>query len=294
MLHLSRWGPRSLTLALLALAAGCGGSAADIVTADQPVEQPRSFDHSAYETLLADYVDERGMVDYAALKQHQSAALRPYLRRLARTDPANLDADERLAFWINAYNALAIKLIADNYPVESIRDIKPSGLPFIPKVNSPFKLDVGVVGGQTRTLDEIEHDVIRAHFVGTAEYDEPRIHVALVCAAMSCPELRQEAYTGVRLGEQLADQSRIFLQTESKNRIPAGPDRVRLSKIFDWYGSDFIDEDESKQEAVMAFAADYFERDVADKLRRGAYDVDYLDYDWSLNEQAGGRMARGE
>jgi hypothetical protein len=276
-------------LILLVMAAvatvGCSGSAADIVTAERPVVQPRSADHSTYDALLDAYVNEKGMVDYARLKNNQRAALRPYLRRLARTDPARLSADERLAFWLNAYNALALKLIVENTPVESIRDIKPSGLPFIPKVNSPFKLDVGVVAGQTRTLDEIEHEIIRPRFVQTDSLDEPRIHFALVCAAMSCPELRQEAYTGASLDAQLADQARTFFRSEEKNRIPAGEGQVRFSKILDWYGGDFIEGGESKAEAVQRFASDYFDGDVTQTLRRGAYDVSYRNYDWSLNEQ---------
>ena len=283
----------TLALALFAAPSGCTRTASNIVSAEEPVEAPQTVDHSAYDTLLAEYVNERGMVNYARLQENQRVALRPYLEMLARTSPENLGEDARLAFWINAYNALALKLIVENYPVESIRDIKPSGLPFIPKVNSPFKLEVSEVAGEKRTLDEIEHDIIRKEFPG-----EPRIHAAVVCAAMSCPELRQEAYTGAALGDQLASQMRMFLHNDDKNQIPAGEGQLRFSKIFDWYGADFAQEGQSKEAAVMDMAAGYFEGETARKLREGAYDVSYLDYDWSLNEQSGsredGRVASGE
>lgn len=291
VLHRFRLG--IVVLALFVTASGCSSSASNAITADQPVEAPPTFDHGPYNALLAEYVNERGMVDYARLQENQETALRPYLRALARTDPSNLSEDARLAFWVNAYNALALKLIVENYPVESIRDVKPSGLPFIPKINSPFKLEVSEVAGKKRTLDEIEHDIIRKEFP-----EEPRIHAAVVCAAMSCPELRQEAYTGARLDDQLDDQMRMFLRDRNKNRIPAGENQIRLSKIFDWYGGDFAQEGTSKQTAVMDMAAGYFEDERARKLRRGTYDVSYLDYDWSLNEQSDdggeGRVASGE
>jgi len=262
--------------------AGCtGGANVQPVRAQQSVAAPDAVDHHAFTELLRTHVDAAGMVDYAGLKAQHDEVLAPYLRQLAETDPANLSRDARLAFWINAYNALTLKLIVDHYPVESIKDITPAGGPSIPKLNAPWYVEVGEVGGRMRTLDEIEHDIIRERF------DEPRIHFALVCAAISCPRLRQEAYTADRLDAQLDDQARTFLHATAKNQIPAGDETIRFSRIFQWFEGDFGDGTGD----VQRFIAPYFTGNVRQKLQRAAYEVDYMDYDWSLNEQAPARTA---
>jgi hypothetical protein len=237
------------------------------------VTAPETFDHGAFTALLQEVVDERGYVDYAALAA-DPASLGAYLRRLAATDPSNLSDDDRLAFWLNVYNAYTLKLIADNYPVGSIRDVV--GGAFIPLVNTPFKVEFVTVGGEVMTLDDVEHGTIRE------EFDEPRIHFALVCAARSCPPLRAEAYVGDRLDAQLDEQARRFLHNPAKNRVPAGEDTIELSKIFSWFKGDFGGTDA----ALQAFLAAYFDGDVRDELARGAYVVDFLRYDWALNDTA--------
>jgi hypothetical protein len=262
--------------------AGCtGGANVQPVRAQQPVTEPTSVDHSAFTELLQAYVDEAGQVDYAALTAQRDSALTPYLQQLAETDPSNLDRDARLAFWINAYNALTLKLIVDHYPVESIKDITPAGGPAIPKLNAPWFVKVGEVGGQMRTLDEIEHEIIRTRF------DAPRIHFALVCAAVSCPRLRREAFTGAELDVQLDDQAHGFLHTRTKNQIPADDGTIRLSRIFKWFEEDFGENTDDLQR----YLAPYFEGAVQAKLQAAAYDVGYLDYDWTLNDQAGSQAA---
>jgi hypothetical protein len=240
-----------------------------------------TLDHGRFDRLLASFVDAEGDVDYARLRARADSVLAPYLRRLARTDPAGLGRDARLAFWINAYNAYTLKLIVEHYPVQTIWAVTPG--PAAPKDNSPFALEVGRVADTMRTLDEIEHEIIRRRF------DEPRIHFALVCAAKSCPRLRREAYTGPRLDAQLADQTRTFLHDDQKNRIPAGPDRIALSRILKWYGGDFGDE-----AALQRFMAPYFEGEVRDRLAAAAYEVTYRPYDWALNDQARARGAAGD
>ncbi|MFB6247569.1 MAG: DUF547 domain-containing protein [Salinibacter sp.] len=245
------------------------GRAAGTLVSQSPGDR-----HAQFSRLLARYVDEQGRVDYARLRQHADTTLTPYLRRLAATNPARLSRDARLAFWINAYNALALKLILDHYPVETIwattaGPAKPS------KKNSPFQMEVGAVADTVRTLDEIEHRIIRERF------DEPRIHFAVVCAAVSCPPLRREAYTGPRLDAQLDDQARTFLHNEQKNRIPAGEDRIALTRILKWYGDDFG----PSTDAVQKYIARYFEGTVRKRLAQADYKVDFLSYDWSLNDQ---------
>lgn len=262
----------ALLLPLVVLLAGCLSKApVRPVEPAEAVSAPDSFDHSAFTIVLRDVVDERGFVDYAALVA-DPGPLNDYLRRLAATDPSSLAADDRLAFWLNTYNAYTLKLIVDNYPVGSIREVV--GGVFVPLVNSPFKVEFATVGGEVMTLDDVEHGTIREEFA------EPRIHFALVCAARSCPQLRTEAYTGDRLDAQLDDQARRFLRNPAKNRVPADEDAIELSKIFSWFKGDFGGNDD----ALQAFVAPYFDGDVRAKLEQGAYSVDFLSYDWSLND----------
>ncbi|PQJ36264.1 DUF547 domain-containing protein [Salinibacter sp. 10B] len=233
-----------------------------------------SIDHGPFTRLLQRFVDEQGNVEYAQLKAESDSVLRPYLRQLATTNPASLGCDARLAFWINAYNAYTLKLIVEHYPVKNIWAVTPG--PAEPKDNSPFALEVGSVADTVRTLDEIEHEIIRERF------DEPRIHFALVCAAASCPRLRREAYTGARLEFQLEDQTRTFFHDDEKNRIPAGNGQIQLSRILKWYGQDFGD----STDALQRFIAPYFDGAVRDTLSRAAYEVTFGSYDWTLNDQS--------
>ncbi len=241
-----------------------------------------SMDHGAFDRVLRRFVDTEGQVDYAGLTARADSVLRPYLTQLATTDPAALARDARLAFWINAYNALTLKLIVDHYPVENIWGITPG--PAEPKDDSPFERAVATVADTVRTLDEIEHDIIRERF------DEPRIHFALVCAAESCPVLRREAYTGPGLDHQLDNQARTFLHDESKNRIPAEEDRIALSRILKWYGEDFGPTTDALQRAI----ASYFDGRLNERLASAGYRVTYLPYDWSLNDQADGPASASE
>ena len=188
---------------------------------------------------------------------------------------------ERLAFLINLYNASTLELIIDHYPVKSIKDI--GGF-----FKGPWDEDVVRLFGKTITLDNLEHDIIRK------DYNEPRIHLALVCAAKGCPPLRSEAYVADRLDAQLDDQSRRFLASPAGLRIDHGKKAVFFSSIFKWYGKDFVDRyspaagfsDLDKTErAVAHFCSDYLSPGDGDYLKSGGYSVKYLDYDWSLNER---------
>lgn len=247
------------------------------VKPDGPVAQPSQVNHGMLDALLHQYVAD-GLVDYQGL--NASEALKPYLKVLAETDPSALSEQEQLAFWINAYNALTMNLIADNYPTKSILRLSPvgiKGIPFIvPKVNTPFKLDVGIVGGAVRTLDEVEHEIIRK------QYNEPRIHFALVCAAISCPPIRNEAYTGEQLDAQLDEQASRFLNNPERNYVDNETQVLKLSKIFKWFAEDFGGDNK----AIQQFIAPYFEGETNTMLRAGAYDISYLGYNWDLNDQA--------
>jgi hypothetical protein len=256
----------------------------------------QGFDHATFDTVLARFVQD-GRVDYAALKADR-AVLDRYLERVAAVDAEEFAAwpeSERIAYLINAYNAYVLETVIDHYP------IKGSG--FFKKLTSPKRFafpsnsirHIGGVfdgiehraAGRRMTLDDIEHRTLRA------EYGEPRIHFALVCAALSCPPLRWEAYRGERLDRQLDEQARAFLNDPRQNRYEDEGGRVYLSKIFDWFGEDFAGfavaggaRGDAKLSGVLGFVSRYVRGPAAEFLRTGVYDVRFLDYDWTLNDQA--------
>jgi hypothetical protein len=235
-----------------------------------------SFDHSAFDSLLKRYVSA-GAVDYDGFRR--APEFRAYLDRLDAADPAALPDAERLAFWINVYNAYTIELINRHGERDSIRNIDTA----LAAGKGPWREMLVRVGGQLYHLDNVEHDIIRRQF------REPRIHFALVCAAMSCPHLRSEAYTGAKLEAQLEDQARLFLLHSPKaNRVDAKAGILHASPIFKWFREDFGPSDA----AVGAFIARYLphgpERTL---LQGGGYRLVETAYDWTLNSQEKARAA---
>jgi hypothetical protein len=257
----------------------------------------QSFDHAVLDTVLVRFVRD-GRVDYTALKIGREP-LDAYLDQVASVAPdefAGWPEAERIAFLLNVYNAYTLQTIIDNYPIKAAGFFKKLTHPklFAMPDNSIRQID-GVfdgikheVAGRELTLDEIEHGTLRS------DYNEPRIHFALVCAAVSCPPLREEAYSGERLDEQLDEQGQRFLNDPRLNRIEIDGGRVHLSKIFEWFGEDFHQfardgvgyaGDESIN-GVLTFVSRYLlDRDVV-FLEGGEYKVDFLKYDWTLNDQA--------
>jgi len=231
-----------------------------------------TFDHSAFDALLKAHVStEGGFVDYDALKK-DADKLDAYIAAIGKADVNTLGRDERLAFLINAYNAFTLRLILDHYPVDSIKDI-PSDQRWDAKRWT-------TVGG-TYSLNQIEHELIRPKFA------EPRVHFALVCAAIGCPPLRPEAYTGSRLEEQLADQSR-YVHTHARwFRLHEDTGEVELTALYDWYGGDF----EQKASSIVGFAAQY-SPDLVRLINAGKEPrVKFLDYSWRLNSVANRGLA---
>ena len=239
----------------------------------------QSFDHSGFDALLHAHV-VNGMVDYDAFGR--APEFETYLWSLAKFDPRTLAREEQLAFWINAYNAYTIKLILKHDEKNSIRNINKTG--GIIKGYGPWTEKLALIGDSAYGLDFIEQKIIRP------EFKEPRIHFALVCAAMGCPPLRSEAYTGDRLEEQLTDQGRVFLrESPLKNRIDAARKTVFVSQVFKLrdYEKDFGG---SKQAVGRFIARWYAEGPEKTLLESGAWSkFEYTDYDWSLNSQANAR-----
>ena len=237
-----------------------------------------SIDHALFTEVLAAHV-RSGLVDYVALKTEPR--LDRYLAQLDATDPDSLPTEaEQLAFWINAYNAYTLKLVADHYPVHSIHEIGTGGriIGWLLK-RTPWDVRFAKVGGKEMTLNEIEHEVLRKRF------QEPRIHFAIVCAAISCPPLRAEAYVAERLDGQLDEQARQFLNDQRSNRFDLKTARATLSPIFSWFREDFGPNDQ----AVIEFVAPYLKPSYAALIETqpSAWRIRYSDYDWALNEQPG-------
>jgi hypothetical protein len=235
------------------------------------------FDHQHTEwteVLSRNVAVDRGtsQVNYQAILKNRTG-LDNYLERVSRVslkEYRNWSEPQRLAFLINAYNAFTVKLIVDNYPVDSIKDL--GGW-----ISTPWKKKFFTLLGEERHLDNIEHDMIRVQF------DEPRIHLAVNCAAVGCPALRPEAFVAGRLDEQLEEATRLFLTDTRRNRYDPGRQRLELSSIFRWYHNDF----EHNHGSLEEFVADRITRDpeVRERIQSNKVKLVYLDYDWSLNDQ---------
>jgi hypothetical protein len=220
-----------------------------------------TVDHSLFDELLNAHVKD-GRVDYEGFKQEEQK-LDQYLEVLNNTNPENLSRDEQFALYANVYNAYTIKLILENYPVDSIKDI--GGL-----FKSPWKIEFVKLGGETYHLDNIEHDILRPQF------QDPRVHFAVNCAAKDCPPLFPEAFQADILNEQLERNTRTFLNNPEKTYLKG--DELWVTRIFKWFGEDF-------NKDPLSFVLKYAEGDFKKELeaRKDQIKVKYLDYDWSLN-----------
>jgi len=222
--------------------------------------------HRPFDELLQKYVDEAGMVNYKGL-QTERPKLKSYLRMLEANEPKDAwSKDQQLAYWINAYNAFTLELILTHYPLTSIRDI--GAAIKIPFVNTPWDIKFIKIGDDDKDLNNLEHGIIRK------EFDEPRIHFALVCAAVSCPKLQNRAYLPETLDAQLTDAAKDFLSDPGKNEVKSSSN-AELSKLFSWYRGDF-----TKKTSLEEFISKYSETN----LDKGA-NLDFKDYNWDLNEQ---------
>ncbi len=226
-----------------------------------------AFDHrhELFTKILARHVRDN-RVDYPGLKTLPEDLTR-YLDNIAAVTKAEFgrwDDPRQIAFLINAYNAATLRLVIDHYPLKSIKDI---GSLF----KGPWDQRVVRLFGDSITLNALEHDLLRKN------YNEPRLHFALVCAAKGCPPLRAESYIASRLEEQLVDQAKTFLADPTKNRVDASSATLHLSPIFQWYASDF----EKKHGSVLAALKVYWPKEYA---AADGFRIRYTDYDWSLNE----------
>lgn len=228
-----------------------------------------AFDHAAYDRLLKQHVSADGLVDYERLGTTGRASLEAYLSALARAPVEDLGRDEKLALLLNAYNVFTLALVVEHYPLQSILEIPEAQRWAAARWN---------LGGRLLSLDQIEHQEIRARF------REPRIHFALVCASLGCPKLRNEAYTGVRLDEQLNDQMRYSHSSPRWLRFDPRRGVLELTALYDWYRGDF----EQVYGSVIAAVAPH-SAPVRKAAAAGmALEIRFIDYDWALNDLSSG------
>lgn len=240
-----------------------------------------TIDHGAWQAVLDAHLDTdhpSGIhrFDYAALKASAADGerLAGYLASLQRIDPRTYAAGEQMAYWVNLYNALTVRLVAANYPVKSIRDLGEAWLSI-----GPWDDVLANVAGRDLTLNDIEHEILRPI------WRDNRIHYAVNCASLGCPNLPPTAFTGANAERLLDAGARAYVNHARGVAFPAGPDdpdaanRVVLSKVYDWYRKDFGDD----EAGVLAHLARYAAPALAERVRGFEGDVDYA-YDWALND----------
>lgn len=261
-------------MALFTIAAGLSGGVAN---AHSPV-----FDHQRWDRVLHEHVSREGLVDYASLKRDPEELL-AYVDAIAANSPDSSPEmfpteAHRLAYWINAYNALIVARVVPSYPVKSINDL--GG--FLSSVFSKKQ----TVGGKQLSYDDIEHGIIRKRF------HDPRIHFVLNCASRSCAPLRAEALTADNLDRVLDDAAKRFLNARKNFVVHPEKGRVELSKYFDWFADDFESYMEKEtggaRSGVLGYVERYLDPANREKLaQRKRWKVHFLHYDWSLNDASG-------
>jgi hypothetical protein len=249
---------RYFTFLIIALLFSCQNSNLGMAGTSPP-------SHQGWDELVKTHVKSNGTVDYKGFIEDKSK-LERYLSLLSNNAPDRLtwSREEQLAYWINAYNAFTVKLIVDNYPVKSIKDLGPRLK--IPLVSDVWHYKFFKIGGVDTSLDEVEHQILRK------EFDEPRIHFAINCASVSCPPLLNEAFVPERLESQLTQVATAFINDPSRNLITAN--HAQISAIFSWFKEDF-----TKYSSIISFLNLYSKEKINSTAR-----ISYLDYNWSLNE----------
>lgn len=239
------------------------------------------IDFSPWNAMLHQYVDTQGRVDYASWQQTAMQDLQEWLHDLAANDevrgwftPSLRDratTDTQLAFWLNVYNALTIAQVLQRYPISSIQP-KVLGIPNWLAFLRFFTRPIYQLNGQGLSLNAIEHGILRQ------QWTEPRIHFALVCAAMGCPWLRNEAYFPDQVQSQLESDAMQFINNPAKVRYDNQTHILYCSKIFQWYGKDFLN--------VALSIPDYIQRYLSNKSELNDHlSIRYLSYDWNLNQR---------
>lgn len=255
---------------LLSLACMLATTTPDSAKAAEP-----AVDHSAFDRLLKTYVkqgvDGVNRVDYASLKRDDHATLKIYISGLQSVDPNTLGRNEQFAFFVNLYNAQTIDIVLDHYPVKSIKNISLGGGLFAAISGGPWKAKLVKVNGVALSLDDIEHRILRKRF------KDPRVHYAVNCASVGCPNLAGGAYTGTKLDAQLDAGARSYINHPRGMRFEGRT--LIASSIYDWFKEDFGGTDQG----AIKHARKYAGPDLATKLST-VESIGGFGYDWSLND----------
>ena len=215
---------------------------------------------SIFDSLLQKNVDKTGRVDYQSLKNNETL-LDNYLAYIQNNEPTKeWSSNKKKAFWINTYNAYTIKIILNNYPLKSIRDIKIDG-------ETAWRIPFVKVGQKRYTLDQIEHEILRKKF------NDPRIHVGINCASVSCPRLWNFAFTEDNIASSLDNLMKEFINNTTRNKI--SKNNLEISEIFNWFSKDFM-----KNGTIINYLNTYAAIKISEKAS-----IKYLTYDWSLNKK---------
>lgn len=255
------------------LSVSCGGNSTIRPASSEPLS------YAPWNTVLEKYVDTAGYVDYEAAKEDKE--FWRFIGMLNGASPSTMSKEEELAFWINAYNALTWQLLFDNMPLESITDIAGGLAGVISPLTSPWELKVARIEGKEWTLQEIEDNKVLA-------LGDDGVHFAINCASFSCPKLLRTAYTAENIAELTAQNRRAYLANRNENYLREG--KIYLSKIFDWYKSDFVQE----KELVTTYAAKYWPNPAEAKTIAAMAEkqIEFADYNWTLNSQQNKKTPR--
>ncbi len=223
--------------------------------------------NALFTTVLKKYISY-GRVNYARLRYDTS--FKRYLKQLQNSNPLQIKGyNNKLAYWINVYNAFTLKVVCDNYPITSINNLSRGGVKIWDK-------KFIILNRKTYSLNQVEHQIIRKYF------KDPRIHFALVCAANSCPPLRREAYVGSKLNWQLQNQGWIFLNNRYKNSFNDALKVAKISKIFKWFKQDFGTSDKK----VLLYISRFLPASIKNSIKRNtsSWRIEYRPYSWNLNK----------
>ncbi len=234
-----------------------------------------SVDHSGWTKLLQAYVMDDGTglnrVNYSAFKKEGHVMLKAYVAALERTDVTKLDRAEQFAFWANLYNAKTVDIVLDKYPVKSIKDISLGGGLLAAVTGGPWKAKVVKVSGVELSLDDIEHGILRPFF------KDSRVHYAVNCASVGCPNLGREAFTAANLDAQLDAAAKVYVNSPRGISVSGG--KVTASSIYSWFQADFG----GSEQGVLDHVRKYAEPALKQKLD-GVSKISDFNYDWTLND----------
>jgi hypothetical protein len=229
-----------------------------------------TFEHSKFDQIVKQYVDEKGLVDYNRISK--DPRFREYMEALKTAKAGEMSENGRLAFWLNAYNAVTIDKVIQWRPKKSVRETL---VPGVWTSTTFFTTRDHIVAGKRLSQDDIENEILRK------KLKEPRIHFAIVCASSSCPPLARFAFTEENVQAQLEEETRKYINSSRGTRVDHAENALYLSKIFDWFASDF----KFKSGSVIEFIKPYLARDTLAFLERNPK-ISYIHYDWALNAKA--------